>query len=350
MNPWLKRLIFSNYHFSSTLLAIARSKNKKRAEQEMNTRLLRSLFDYEILSKPFPFYPVDIAIDNTLYGLSRSIKQYAGVNTQKRIGAFIEHGLFFGSYIQKDEFYTPGSHIFTFSNIREKWLKQGGVRKQIAKIGPMIHYAPPLYTNNTEQQEKIRAELGRILLFFPIHGDRYVSVTPEDSDLLISQIRESAKDFDSVLVSLYWHDALNPSNIEPYLNAGFHIVTSGHKFDPLFLSRQKFLIELSDRTLSNGAGTHVGYCIHLGKEHSILPAKVSMEYADDKLKKQLSFARTTENDRTQLEEMQEVEAAFTHPPSGIQEKHLEVTEKYWGHSYVRSPEQMRELLDSTKIK
>ena len=52
------------------------------------------------------------------------------------------------------------------------------------------------------------------------------------------------------------------------------VVTAGYIMDPLFLSRLKSIIQLSDLTMSNNVGTHLGYCIYLNKPHWIVRQKI----------------------------------------------------------------------------
>ena len=106
------------------------------------------------------------------------------------------------------------------------------------------------------------AILGRTLLVFPSHGIIGVTAT-FNNDEFIEEIERVRKDFDTVLISLYWTVVLNPDLVASYEALGYKIVTSGHRFDLNFLSRQRSFIELADYTMSNNLGTHVGYCIHL---------------------------------------------------------------------------------------
>ena len=53
--------------------------------------------------------------------------------------------------------------------------------------------------------------------------------------------------------------------------AGFECVCCGHLFDLLFLQRLRSLIEIADATISNGVGSHIGYCVYLNKPHFLVP-------------------------------------------------------------------------------
>lgn len=342
MNPQLKNYLISNRWLPRSMRALYRSLIRGTEAKVRQERLLCSLFDWEKLIKPYPCYPVEI--DTPRYSLSRVVKTYAGLSEHIPRAFYIEHGLFFGSWIQKDEYTTASSHIFTFGDVRERWLKIGQVPREIVKIGPMIHYAGPLYQDDTKERDSLKRELGRTLLFFPHHGDEYTDATPENFELLISGICSLAQGFDTVLISLYYSDAMKPHLVKPYIDAGFRIVTSGHKFDQLFLNRQRFLIELADSTASNGVGTHVGYCLHLGREHRIINCNTEESFTSLKMQNLIESVRTAENDRTHDLEKAEVMENFL---NGDIEAQRAVVAKYWGTEYVMTPEQMREQILST---
>lgn len=76
------------------------------------------------------------------------------------------------------------------------------------------------------------------------------------------------------LIYLYWKDAVLGKDKE-YMDNGFTIVTAGYQSDFRFLKRLKTFIKLSDFTMSNAVGTHVGYCVVLDKPHYIFSQKIS---------------------------------------------------------------------------
>lgn len=51
----------------------------------------------------------------------------------------------------------------------------------------------------------------------------------------------------------------------------FIVVSCGNRYSEKFLCRQKAIILASDISASNNLGTHLGYCIYLGKPHILLP-------------------------------------------------------------------------------
>ena len=81
----------------------------------------------------------------------------------------------------------------------------------------------------------------------------------------IKEIKHIAKDYDTVVVCMYWKDIINNA-YERYINEGFEIVSAGHIYDSKnFLPRLKSIIELSDMVISNDVGSYVGQSIALNK-------------------------------------------------------------------------------------
>ena len=193
----------------------------------------------------------------------------------------------------------------------------------------------------------MKAKLGRTLLVFPSHGIIGVTAT-FNNDEFIEEIERVRKDFDTVLISLYWTDVLKPGLVASYEALGYKIVTSGHRFDLNFLSRQKSFIELADYTMSNNLGTHVGYCIHLNKPHYIFQQRVFYDAKDQKTQKHLSDASNQDNNLTYEWELKEICEAFNQYEIDITEKQREIVEEYWGESYIRTPEELRNLLRYSK--
>ena len=191
--------------------------------------------------------------------------------------------------------------------------------------------------------EQLKSELGKILLVFPSHGIIGSSATYNSNDF-IAEIERIRKDYDTVLISLYWTDALNPLIVSQYENKGYKIVTSGHRFDINFLSRQRSIIELADYTISNNLGTHVGYCIYLNKPHYIYRQKVNYSYRDKKTEKHISSSRTEENMKTYLQELNEVCSFFDQDIRKITSAQQKVVAEFWGMDQIKTPDQLKSVL------
>ncbi len=316
-------------------------KNRNIFLQRIEENKRSTIFDYQQLIKDIPYAPSDLVIDNNLYGLSYTIKRYAGLSTTKSLDGTIEHGVFFGNLVRKDDRIYPVSSIITYGNRRAQHLKNANINKKIIQIGPYIHYAQPLLS--IHEIEQLKSELGKILLVFPSHGIIGSSATYNSNDF-IAEIERIRKDYDTVLISLYWTDALNPLIVSQYENKGYKIVTSGHRFDINFLSRQRSIIELADYTISNNLGTHVGYCIYLNKPHYIYRQKVNYSYRDKKTEKHISSSRTEENMKTYLQELNEVCSFFDQDIRKITSAQQKVVAEFWGMDQIKTPDQLKSVL------
>lgn len=349
MHPYLRYPLVANYRVASLVRWLFTVRNGRVAVQEAERRAGLPMSEAEQLAAPLPYAPDDATLANQWYGLGRALKRYAGLDGERtRMHAYVEHGLFFGSTVLGEEHLYPVSHIVTFGDRREQWLREAGITKGIMKVGPMIHYAPPLGADEAERLAQCKRELGRVLLFFPSHSIKEEIVRPVDVPRLIGQIRELGRGFDTVLISVFWKDMEQTDLVQAYRAAGFHLVTSGYKLDRYFLSRQRFLIQLADATASNSVGTHIGYCVHLDRPHTLIDTEYRVEAAG--LLSQ-HWAHLGDTDRSRaiwLEETEEVASHFRHASGSISAAQRAVVDKYWGTSYVRTRDEMRDFILSTR--
>ena len=94
-------------------------RNGRAARNEYQHRRSVDIFDFHTLAAPLPPAPADVVLDNYLYGLGYSLKSFAGFPPEAtHLKAYIEHGLFFGSFIHPEEHICPLSRIITFSTVR----------------------------------------------------------------------------------------------------------------------------------------------------------------------------------------------------------------------------------------
>lgn len=232
---------------------------------------------YYILSRNIPIYkPTDKLgiLGNLCYGNNKAVNRAMGENFDRN--CMIEHGIYFGRYVIEEEcIYPEISTIYTYGPYREEVLKDffgPKFSKRIITVGPYIKYAKHLYTNKKLLQ--LKKKLGKVLLVFPSHSSPDTNVE-FNYDIWLKEISERAKDFDTVIISMFWTD-INKGLHKKYLGKGYIIACNGNRFDPHFLSRQKDLIYLSDMTMSNNIGTHVGYCICMNKPHYIFRQTVEL--------------------------------------------------------------------------
>ena len=341
MNHKLRQFAISNRSILILINKLFRLKNKQTFHEIINKNKNLPIFDYKTLITKIPYYPTDLVIDNNLYGLSFCLKKYANLDINKSLDASIEHGLFIGNLVRKDDIIYPVKSIITYENRRITHLKNSGINKSIIPIGPYIHYATPLLSE--EEYRKLKEKLGKVLLVFPSHGIINVN-TKYDIDNFIADIESIKSNYDTVLVSLYWADITNESLVKKYIDKGYLIVTSGHRYDLNFLSRQRSIIELADFTMSNSIGTHIGYCIYLGKPHYVFQQEIGYSYKNKSSEKHFLAARSKENYRSYCDECREILSYFNTKDSIITYSQKQIVDEFWGTSWIRTPLELSQLL------
>lgn len=200
---------------------------------------------------------------NDWYGHASTLKKFLGLPQTYQFKFIIEHGMYFSDQVADIELESDLSSFITYSPYRSGILKK--LKKQSFVIGPFIHYAD--HYLNREQLKNERKRLGKTILFFPFHS--LLDVDNEyDMNLSFKKIKALSKDYKTVRVCMYWKDVLLGKH-KFYQSKGWECVTAGHILDPLFLSRLKSMIYLSDLTISNDASTPLSYSIYMGKPHII---------------------------------------------------------------------------------
>lgn len=297
----------------------------------------KSLFNPEILVKDKRFFCNELYKGNFYYGISNMLKSYAGYAA--KIGACIEHGVYFGALTNDRESIHSGyPAVITFSDRRQNYIRKTS-DKLIFPIGPYIYYAKGVL--GEPELKEIKNAIGKSLLVFPKHSiDRIES--DFDYDGLIKCVEEIKikNNYQTVHVCLYYRDIeLGRSKI--YQDAGFTVVCAGRREDPDFLNRLKTFILLSDATMSNSVGTHVGYCIALDKPHYIINQNISYIMNDDSERRQI---KTTYLDSS-LREKKEVLDAFDHYSETITEYQKYICNKYWGLDCIRTASELKAIFN-----
>lgn len=342
LKDYIKTKIIRNEWALKCMNYIYRLKNGKYFHKQVSQRHYSDLFNYKFIAAPLPYYPIESVIENNYYGLGRTLKKYA--NLPKSTNSYIEHGIFFGPNVVPWERDWKVKNIIVPSLIREQYLKMKGIKKRIVVVGPYIHYAKSLLTNF--EYEQIKKKLGKTLLVFPTHS--IMNVTVEyDIAHFISFIESIRSNYETILICLYWLDALNLQTVEMYKKHDFKIITAGNRFDPYFLSRLKAIISLADDSISNDVGTHIGYCIYLNKSHYIFTQPVSYRAKDmvEEIRLHNSYNKIGADVRLYENEINEVKAAFSvFTPAKISELQHQVVNKYWGVEEIKSSQELREIL------
>jgi hypothetical protein len=333
----LKRFIAAQAFLEKGMFVYYKLLRGKAFRKEITHRANLGIFQYKELSAPLPYAPTERVIDNNLYGYAEAVKQYAGITHDLK--AYMEHGLFLGEIVHPDQFHWHFPKVITMSQKRVAVLRDKLPQKEALAIGPYIHYATPHV--GPGEMKALKESLGTVLLVFPFHSMKGVEAGFEEG-LLIEEIKKRAADFNTVLISLYFLDAQNPQRLQPYLDAGFKVVTAGHKFDPYFVRRQRTHIELADMTMSNGMGTQTGYCIYLKKPHYIFNQLIAQKAKNsaEAARHQITHATTREKVAA---ERALFGALFGTYQTHISEEQRSTTAAYWGFEDIRTSDEIRKL-------
>lgn len=267
---------------------------------------------------------------NDWYGHATILKKYAGIENDYSIKAAIEHGPFFSNFIWPQDVNNALPVIITFSKNRAEFLKNK-TRKKIFSIGPYIHYAQPSLT--LKQIKKERKRLGKNLLVFPVHE---TSITKLDYNIerFCKEIKKVGKRFDSIRVCLYWKDILSGKD-KYYKKQEIECVTAGHVFDPMFLSKLKSIIALSNSTMSNGFGTYIGYSIFMRKPHYLFLQKIKFQ------KENIDTRRAREAEKTI--KYKQMKKAFSKLSNNITTQQYNLAKSFYGFGQIKSSKEIRTI-------
>lgn len=328
INPAIKRLIYGLNENPISRLYFKRQ-IKNRAKLALN--------DIESLAKDIKiFLPFtkEIHKPNDWYGHANNLKKFLGLSKDYQFKFIMEHGLYLSEQVDEIDQETNLPSIITYSTYREKILK--GYRKHVFKIGPFINYAESFLSETKIKSERKR--LGKSVLFFPAHSTDVINFD-YDITQLCKQIKKIAKGYETIRVCLYWKDILK-GRAKIYQDFGFETVTAGHMLDPLFLSRLKSLILISDLTISNIISSQAGFCIFLGKPHITVHQKIQTK-ASGYWKKRIDDAFESDG---YLEVFQE----FSKLNYKITRKQKELTKKYWGTDNTKTKSQLSRIVKQTE--
>jgi hypothetical protein len=335
MKETIKNIIITSKSINICYAFILRCLHKK-SKIEIKKRGNLSIFDYQKLIEEIPIFPKDIVIDNNYYGLSECLKKF--INTKKPLNSYIEHGLFLGSLVKGDSIKWCVPTIITFSSHRCNHIKKK-CSKKILKIGPYIHYADDFITQ--KDFFELKQKIGKTLLIFPSHSIKNIE-TSFNNDELITFIKLKENNFDTVVICLYWRDALNNALVNSYKNCGYKITSAGHINDSNFLSRLKSIIKLSDFVISNSVGTHIGYINYLKKPQMIY--KQTVDYVVNKNDQRAFTQRNKDDEKTLNDETSEILKSFANYSFIISQEQIDVIEKYWGLSEIKTKKELSQLI------
>ncbi len=267
------------------------------------------------------------------YGYYQEIMKYAGADEDKiPYITTLEHGIRFRTQSWK------GSH-FQYSiccacqgpgRISEVYSLYPW--KPVFVLGPYIHYAAPYYSS--EKEQKIKSQLGKVLLVFPSHSWELGKQKTENS-LFDIIYKKYADNYDTVLVCTYWNDIDAPI-IDLFAQKGAIIVSAGFRNDPNFIRRLKSIISLADDVVVDDLGTNIGFCKYMNKP-------VYFE----------CFSPRVLDDKFYVENFNRFHEAFYSENMKFSEKQLQQQDKlykfFWGgEEYLKTPDEVKDICDVLK--
>lgn len=297
------------------------------------------LFNYKKVTKNKKHICKEEYRANAYYGIAKCFKDYSGY--EGKIEACIEHGVYFGDYINDRECIESGfPAVFTFGCARVEHLRKKS-EKLLFAVGPYISYAHNLISD--EEILSIKKKFGKTLLVFPTHSVDRVLVEM-NSNQLIGKIENFKEDhsFQTVLVCLYYRD-IEVERDKDYINAGYKVVTAGRREDKDFLNRLHTFFSISDYSISNNVGTHIGYSIALKVPHTILSEEVKYNTASKVDEKDV----TTLHNPYAVLEKRLVREVFEKHSDYITQGQIRICERFWGLNLVRQPLELKYMLELT---
>lgn len=328
-------IIYSSKLLSRVSCFISRIKNHGFLK-EVSIRSHISIFDYRIIAKPLPKYYQEICTDNNCFGIGYNIRKYAGYK-KPYINGWIEHGYFFADIVSDLAKISFTNSIITFGNHRKEVNNRFLPQKDCYKIGPYVHYASDYISE--EDFIKLKEELGRVLLVFPLHAGSEQQVHYEKKELF-KLVESVSAGFDTILFSLFWSD-ISDDYVSEIEKRGYKIVCSGHRYDPYFLSRQKTIIKLADVTMSNGLGTNLVYCTFYKKPHWLIHQKKEFKSLGKGGDMHIEFINNNMNKYRISPKLYE---AFKDYNDVLTEEQYNLCSKLFGFEDIKTPNEMLKLL------
>jgi hypothetical protein len=258
-----------------------------------------------------------------LYGNVSALISYCGYDAKDiRKLPEVAHGVTIDS---RHKNYRPDSPILVMS-VCHRFLH---CEFPIMECGPYINYASGYL--DKAKIHLIKKKLGRTLTLFPAHTCFGWKIS-HDGDSLLEFVREESRQFDTLLVCLYFND-LTDEEIERYTGIGAKIVTAGVSADQYFLCKSRSILDLTDVAVVNTPHGSLSNCICMGK-----PVKwfdTNVWYSNDTaLQGQREFEGPMETLLRELKSGEELS------PAAIQR-----CRELYGHDKFKTPEEIRTIFE-----
>ncbi len=301
-------LIFKTFHFA-----------KKKISKKQHFLLLGD-------KKPklyVPFHPIP---ESNLFGHSEILKNFIN-NKSDLVNLHIQHGVILGDLVQDIMKNSFASTIITYSKKRQEKIEQVTGKKVIA-IGPYIRYAK----NRLSKSEfaDMKSKYGKTLLVFPAHSSVDRTKISFNQLQLINKINKIKEQHNvkTVFINLFYSDC-DAESIGYYQSYGFEVCSAGFWLSENFVHNLKTIIELSDITMSNRMGTHIGYCLALNKPHFVFKQEHNEQFVgsrsvDDKI-------QTDKYEYLTNIESHKIESVFLNDDFIITKDQIDIVNEFWGN-------------------
>lgn len=276
--------------------------------------------------------------ETTFYGHGSMLLRYADLDIRNMniILPCVEHGI---SWYERPPMglEEPSVHSFFFQgDYRRDVTHKVKPYAPVFEIGPFIHYAQSIYLE--QEIETYKKNHGKTALIFPFHCYEQ-SEAEYDTKSFVKDIMKAVKNYNNVLVSVYWNDVNTPV-YDMFRSEGATLVSAGFRGDRCFIDRLKTLILMSDATFGNGLGTHIGYSMYLNRPHYMISSDINLqEHAHN-----LAVEEENLYAQTEKEFYRAFDAQCDY--DSLEYERQKLFYKFWGGSkYVRSREEMALIIE-----
>jgi len=342
INQSLIKFICSNSYLSSAVYSFAFKKNIKIIENQLSL-----MKDFDFLDNIIPLrkFVKKIIEENSItssrnnlyenysmYGIWESLfGKYC--SNHKIASPAIEHGLMLHNDINSDIKKTGKLACATFGDFRKNII-QSKLNIPVFCVGSYIHYADSFYSE--QRIHELKEKYGKTLLVFPMHCAENGGVKC-NIEKLIKIINEVSKEFNTVLVNVYWYN-INDPLVDALISEGYVMTSCGLRNDLNFLSRLKSYLYMSDMAVGDGVGTHIGYCetcgvryYHINSTSSLIIPTNSFDGRD------ISFTQYHSGI---------IENAFSSNDNMLMRQ--AILEDYWGNNKFKKDDEILMILDIYK--
>ncbi|MBE6085497.1 MAG: hypothetical protein E7203_08630 [Selenomonas ruminantium] len=201
--------------------------------------------------------------DTELYGYGKALMDYAELQCDYDKFPIVSHGvdvIYPGALPRLLNFSTA---TIVFGNHYKKLHNSARPYVPIFSVGPYIKYALPNYS--TEKLNEMKSRNGKTAVVFLSHSIEEVNINYDESVILRQLVDGYAKQYDTIIACIYWHDIDNEFCETLYRN-GIQIVSAGFRWDEQFVNRLKSILTLADAVVFYGFTTAIIFAIAMKKK------------------------------------------------------------------------------------